>query len=191
MSSSYWSKEINLQAASSTCSPLCCVFRVAKRTQWKSSQWLPEDRCVVSSDPLLPSTCTVLPLLIVNGPCLHVEYFIYFLRFHLLCCLSPNQQHSAFLQDHKWFLWKWLWCYPWRSGNAKRTGEGGRPVFGGNPFPLPILLLLAPDGDSVRFCSISSLRETKICTIVYSCFVQQKCVKKSFFDTALQWKSKP
>ena len=50
--------------------PLLCL-------QWKGSQWFAEDGCRVSSDLLLPWDLCGASLLIVNGPCLDLEYFIY------------------------------------------------------------------------------------------------------------------
>lgn len=91
----------------------------------------------------LSGTGTVLPLLIVNGPCLDVEYFIYFLRFHLLCCVSPSPISQFIFARLRMASLKMILMLPRKEWRGRE-----RRGFGGNPLLLPILLL-PPNGDSV------------------------------------------
>lgn len=79
MSSSYWSREINLQAAPLICQPLYCVFP----TEAKSTEEQPMvQRRQMSTFPF-PGTRMALLLLIVNGPYQHREYSIYLFIIYL------------------------------------------------------------------------------------------------------------
>ena len=77
VSRTYWSKEINLQASPSTCSPLCCVFsgRAASGSQ--------------KMDAGSPRICSFL------GTCVALLCLKFFIGFPITLGKNPNYFHSS------------------------------------------------------------------------------------------------